>query len=293
MLSIKRRKTIILMMLVGSIAACNVADMDSSSTEEEANYKMVLNSEVDWTPLNPARGDNSPQAGTLWGDRMANEATGFLVRFKKGFSSPPHIHNITYRGIVIQGLIHNDDPNAEKMWMPPISYWTQPAGEGHITSAMDSNNMAYIEIEEGPYLVKPTTEAFDNGERPINVDRSNIVWVDASDISWVKTQDVNKHSPEVAFLWGNHQNDELRDVLIKLPATFEGVLKTSKGKLQAVVIKGKLQYKKGNDSKLDVLEPGSYFSSDGAYADHFLSAKDEEVILYVRTKINFDVVASK
>ncbi|WP_346992732.1 DUF4437 domain-containing protein [Alteromonas gracilis] len=48
-----------------------------------------------------------------------------LVRFKEGFSSPPHIHNITYRGIVIDGEMHNSDPDAKAMWMPVNSYWTQ------------------------------------------------------------------------------------------------------------------------------------------------------------------------
>ncbi|MEW8217519.1 MAG: DUF4437 domain-containing protein, partial [Candidatus Thiodiazotropha taylori] len=31
--------------------------------------QVVLASEIDWQQLNPARGDKSPQAGTLWGDR--------------------------------------------------------------------------------------------------------------------------------------------------------------------------------------------------------------------------------
>lgn len=94
-------------------------------------------------------------------------ATGMLVKFKKGFSSPPHIHNITYRAIVIEGKLHNDDPSAEAMWMPAGSYWQQPAGEGQ-------QNMAYLEINHGPYLVKPTDKAFDNGERPINIDVTNM-----------------------------------------------------------------------------------------------------------------------
>ena len=58
------------------------------------------------------------------------------------------------------------------------SFWTQPKGEVHITAAKGTTNVAYIEIEEGPYLVLPTEEAFDSGERPINVDASNIVWID-------------------------------------------------------------------------------------------------------------------
>ena len=80
--------------------------------------EVVLTSEVKWEQLNPARGDKSPQAGTLWGDRKGPVPTGFLAKFVDGFSSPPHIHNATYRAVVISGSIHNDDPEAVDMWMP-------------------------------------------------------------------------------------------------------------------------------------------------------------------------------
>ena len=135
-------------------------------------------SAVEWGPLNPARGDASPRAGTLWGDRTSAGESGFLVQFKEGFSSPPHIHNVTYRGVVIEGVIHNDDPGAADMWLPAGSFWTQPAGEAHVTSAGDAFNMAYVEIDDGPYLVKPTDESFDSGERPVNLDHTNLVWLD-------------------------------------------------------------------------------------------------------------------
>ncbi|MET0000674.1 MAG: DUF4437 domain-containing protein, partial [Candidatus Thiodiazotropha lotti] len=130
---------------------------------------MVLASEINWEQLNPARGDKSPQAGTLWGDRKGSVPTGFLAKFVDGFSSPPHIHNVTYRAVVISGTIHNDDPDAADMWMPAGSFWTQPKGEVHITSAKGSTNIALVEIERGPYLVLPVEKAFDAGERPINV----------------------------------------------------------------------------------------------------------------------------
>jgi hypothetical protein len=71
-----------------------------------------LKSEVEWTYLNPARKDKAPMAGTLWGDRKGNGPTGFLLKPPEDFQSPPHIHNVSYRGIVIKGVIHNDDPDA-------------------------------------------------------------------------------------------------------------------------------------------------------------------------------------
>lgn len=79
----------------------------------ETRYEVVSYDNIDWGALNPARGDESPRAGDLWGDRTGEGATGFLVRFDQGFSSPPHIHNVTYRGVVIRGEVHNDDTKSE------------------------------------------------------------------------------------------------------------------------------------------------------------------------------------
>lgn len=40
--------------------------------------------------------------------------------------------------------------------------------------------MTYVEIDNVPYLVKPIEEAFDIGEKPVNIDRNNIIWLNAS-----------------------------------------------------------------------------------------------------------------
>jgi hypothetical protein len=62
-----------------------------------------------------------------------------------------------------QVTVHNDDPDAANMWMGPGSFWSQPAGEPHITSAAaEGGATIFLEILEGPYLVRPTKEAFDN-----------------------------------------------------------------------------------------------------------------------------------
>ena len=135
-------------LIAGSMAA------KPAVSQAVGKLEVRLASELQWEQLNPARGDASPQAADVWGNRkekLINQAvadmlgtsmdetfdpgTGFLVKFVDGFESPPHIHNVSYRGVVISGKVHNDDPDAKEMWMPAGSYWTQPAGEVHITSA--------------------------------------------------------------------------------------------------------------------------------------------------------------
>lgn len=245
----------------------------------ESRVELVPASEIQWGALNPARGDQSPRAGTLWGDRTASGASGFLVKFVDGFSSPPHIHNVTYRGLVISGLVHNDDPKAEQMWLPAGSFWTQPAGEAHITAADGDNNMAYIEINSGPYLVKPIEEAFDNGERPLNVDKSNLVWLDAADITWIHQSDQDTGSPKTAFLWGKPEPGELSGTLLKLPPAYSGTIRSSGNTFRAVVIQGDLAY--GESAK--TLAPGSYFGAEVVSMHQIASNPKEETIIYIRT----------
>ena len=53
---------------------------ENSGQIKKPTNKVLLSSEIVWEKLNPARGDQSPQAATLWGDRNGTEATGFLDR---------------------------------------------------------------------------------------------------------------------------------------------------------------------------------------------------------------------
>jgi len=262
--------------------------------EAAPTAEVLLRTDVKWGPLNPARGDQSPKAATLWGDRTGTGPSGFLVQFVDGFSSPPHIHNVTYRGMVISGLIHNDDPSAEDMWLPTGSFWTQPAGGVHITSADASNNLAYIEIEEGPYLVLPTDEAFDNGERPVNVDESNLVWLDASNIAWIDRPGTpaSANGPKVAFLWGSPQDGQLNGTLIKLPIGFTGDLRSHGSAFRAVAIQGQLGYQLPGETDVATLEPGSYFGSEGETVHNVSCVAGEECVVYLRVEGQYDLIPS-
>ena len=250
------------------------------SGTKESTTEVRLASEIKWRKLNPARGDASPQAGTIWGDQTKDNESGFLVKFVDGFSSPPHIHNITYRGIVLGGMLHNDDPESEPMWMKAGSYWTQPAGEVHITSSRGAG-IGYVEIQSGPYLVKPSSEAFDNGERPINVDASNIIWLDASDTTWIKgtvDQDPTKN-PQLTFLWGNPTGDQINGSMVKLPAGFSGTLESDSSTFKVIVIKGRV---KVHGDEIKTLAGGGYIGSQGKSSHHLTC--NEECVVYVRTK---------
>lgn len=255
----------------------------------EAKKEIVLASEVDWTFLNPKRGNLAPSAGTLWGDRNGKVATGYLLKPSDDFSSPPHIHNVSYRAIVIKGLLHNDDPEAANMWMPAGSFWTQPKGEIHITSAKGKDSLAYVEIESGPYLVLPKEMAFDSGERPVNIVPSNLVWLDADDTTWADQES----GVQISYLWGERKGDAFNGSFVKLPADFKGKIKTTGTDFRAIVVKGLPTLTVKEETK--ELELGSYFNSLGAAATHEIasSKRGDETVLYVRTNGKYTIVANK
>lgn len=275
--------------ILAALSSTTLPFADGDESAKNSVIEIVKASDVEWQPLNPARGDHGPKAGTLWGDQTRNGASGFLVEFIDGFSSPPHIHNITYRGVVIDGSVHNDDPGAVPMWMAPGSFWTQPAGEVHITSARGERIRAFIEIESGPYLVMPPGEAFDRRERPINVDASNLVWLGPSDTTWIDPalrSEQTDDAPQLAFVWGTYEPGTAGGVLVKLPAGCSCKLTSEHGPIRCVVIAGELSCMTPESKEQSELSPGSYFGSSGS-ATFVISNSGNPTIVYVRTNARF------
>jgi len=278
------------MRFTSSAAAAAIAlSVGAHARATEPSPSVLSAEDVDWQPLNPARGEASPRAGTLWGDRNGSGPTGFLVQFVDGFSSPPHIHNVSYRGIVITGLVHNDAPEHRAMWMPAASYWTQPKGATHITAAKGSPVVAYIEIDEGPYLVHPVDQASETAERPVNVDASNLVWLDVASIGWMSVADVP--GAKVTFLWGNPADSAASGALIELSSGFTGSIRDLGGRLRSVVVRGAMRFH-GSGAET-TLEPGSYFTSTGGTAHRLSCVATEPCILYVRSEGKFLVTTQE
>lgn len=265
----------------------------SQTLQPSGAVEVVPSAEVAFQPLNPARGDAGPQAGVLWGDIREDVPTGTIIRFKPGFSSPPHIHNITYRAVVISGAVHNDDPTAEPMWMGPGSFWTQPAGATHITAAREDAGLssAFLEIQEGPYLVQPTDRAFANGELPVNVAAGNIVWIDADDVAWVDAPGATEGAdqPKMAFLWGEPADAKKNGTFLKLPAGFKGSITGGDAWLRAVVISGSATHQAPGTSDATLLDPGSYFGSATATVHEVICTDAEPCVFYVSAEGKYDV----
>ncbi len=285
------KRTVSIMMGAAVMLAAGCLDTaDEPELMGEGNDVTVIPvDEVTYQPLNPARGDASPQAGVLWGDITQDVPSGMLLKFGDGFSSPPHIHNITYRAIVISGAIHNDDPQAAKMWMEPGSYWTQPAGEPHITAAKPGETAtAFLEILSGPYLVQGVGQEFNNGELPINLASRNLVWLSAEESVWINTENPEGPGPEVAVLWQSGEPTASNGSLLKLPPNSSVTLSVSEGSLKTVIIAGAVDHKSiGRDATR--LDAGGYIASDDNTDHEITCIADDNCVLYLRTKDGFTV----
>jgi hypothetical protein len=281
------KKTLALLLLVSFIYACG--DFQKAEKKEQLSEIKIENpsneigyyKDIEFIPLNPARGDKAPQAGAIYGNIREKVATGYIGKFKDGFSSPPHIHNITYRAIVINGELHNADENAPEMWMPVGSFWTQPLGQPHITAAQGENAMAYIEIDSGPYLVWSVDRTFESTEIPINIHASNAIYLNAKESRLI---DENSDA-EISFLWAKPNGED--GYLLKLPQGFKWKIHSKGSVFYGIIIKGNVAYTMPNSEDVHHLDRGSHFKST-AEAIHEIST-NEETLVYIRSNGEFEV----
>ena len=276
------------LLLVVSVG-CHSSQIASESVTTESaaapSSNAVLISEVEWQQLNPKRGDKSPKAATLWGDRNGPGASGFLLKPVDGFSSPPHVHTAYYHGVVIGGTIHNAEPSAKEMYIPPGSFWTQPEGGVHIT-ACKGNCLAYIEMEGG-YDVHPVENATRNETLATSLHASNITWVDPPGMT------ASADGPKIAVLWGSPQDDQPSGTLVKLPAGLTGTMRSHGSTFHAVTIQGRHKYREPDKDNATNLEPGSYFSSKGRSMREVSCEMGEDCIVYVRSGRRFDFLSGE
>ena len=174
--------------------------------------------------------------------------------------------------------------------MPKGSFWSQPAGEVHITAAKGNESTAYIEIDNGPYLVKPPEEAFDTGERPVNVDPANFVWLQATGTTWIDGPDSDTVGPKLSFLWGKPMKGSLNGTALWLPADFRGTIAGKHADIRAVVIDGTLDFSGDRGTSAKRMAPGSYFRSPPDVAQH-ISTAETDCLLYIRSEGRYSVVA--
>lgn len=226
-------------------------------SKKAGDVKIISSSDLKWTELRYLKKDKSLIAANLWGDFKGDKSAGFLVQYPEDFISTFHAHDVSYRGIVIDGQIHSGDPKASKLWMPNSSYWTWPAGRGHSLAASGGRNIVFVETDQGPFSVKPIKESFNGKEYPYNIHASNILWK-------------KKRGFELVDTWKD-KNGIISGSLLK----FKDVVSLDIENSKLVIIKGEV-FVKGQ-----YLKPGSLIYSDG-YAKLAFGCKVDECIVYFK-----------
>lgn len=249
-------------------------------TAEEAGIVIKQPGDLEAIPLNPDRGDAAPQASVLWGDIREDMASGTLLRFKDGFSSPPHIHNITYRAIVIEGDVHNAPPEEPQVWMGPGSFWAQAAGENHITEAKPgASALAFLEIQEGPYKVMPPEERFSSPDESVNLKAEDMEWTSVAGAGWADGDD----AIEATSLWGSDEAGQPHGRLVRMGAGSSATITFADRALKAVVIDGSVEHSVEGVSDPVALGEGAYFSTNAAVPNS-LNCTASSCLVYLRTE---------
>jgi hypothetical protein len=69
--------------------------------------------------------------------QMAEGPHGTFVKLPAGYSTPLHRHSGGYYGVVIQGVVANEqNDDAKNRPLGPGSYWFQMGGEDHVTKCL-------------------------------------------------------------------------------------------------------------------------------------------------------------
>lgn len=69
--------------------------------------------------------------------RMSQGAHGTFVKLPAGYSTPMHHHTGDYYGVVIQGVVANEQSaTAKDRPLEPGSYWFQQGNEDHVTKCL-------------------------------------------------------------------------------------------------------------------------------------------------------------
>ena len=135
-------------------------------------------------------------------------------------------------------------------------------------------------------MVQPSDLAFDNGERPLNLLRANMMWMNTDEFNWLGT---NTSGAQVALLWGDLNEGALSGSMLKLPSGFEGNLWSPNDSIKAVTIQGELVHAVEGLPDATRLEPGGYFTS-AENVQHAVSCESQsECLIYIRTTGKFRV----
>ena len=123
------------------------AGCSTLSSQKERPQLMVVTAFEDakFVAVVPDQSD-SPQIAILWGEPRTGPSA-MLIRAKKGFATPMHIHSSDYHLVVVQGLMKHwgaDQTEADAKPLGPGSYWFQPGEHAHADNCLSDECLVHI-----------------------------------------------------------------------------------------------------------------------------------------------------
>lgn len=94
--------------------------------------------------------EGGPEYVKVIGDPKTEGPASFLVKSRAGRIGSLHAHTATYRAVVIQGTVVNNQA-VQNVPIPlgPGSHWIQPGGARHTTSCVsDVDCISYVQFED-------------------------------------------------------------------------------------------------------------------------------------------------
>ena len=123
--------------------------------------KFMPAGDMKWVELDP-KGAPGVMIADLWGDHTKG-AYGSITKFPAGFAAPLHTHTNGMKIVIISGTFIAGPEGKPEVRLGPGSYFWQPGGNYHHTTACDkASECVFFSESPGKFDIKPV----DAGKAP-------------------------------------------------------------------------------------------------------------------------------
>ncbi|MCR9159068.1 MAG: DUF4437 domain-containing protein [Nannocystaceae bacterium] len=151
-----RTKLLVVLAVAGCASSPETTRVDEPRVAAaDSAVTVVLASQVQWGPLNPTRGKESPLAGTLCGDPEGDQPGGVLVKLSAGSAGTIRSHDSNLRIVVIQGRpAPVGEVAGQATGLEPGSFLSANGGDHPFTCEGGDDCVLYVrtegEVDVGP-----------------------------------------------------------------------------------------------------------------------------------------------
>lgn len=136
------RKTILAILTLTALAGSQAALAQSAPAPRSANTPVTELTFYELMGMPVAKAYGDPARG----------AHSNYIKLPGGTVSPVHTHTADYYGVVISGVVANEQtPAGPDRPLPPGSYWYQRGGEPHVTKCISPTECLFFVTSSGSF----------------------------------------------------------------------------------------------------------------------------------------------